>query len=199
LERRARCDHVFDVLVPAGQVAGEAWGGLVRFVGAGADREGVAGLSSLLRKLRGAGDDRRNVGVDPTEIDGKAGWIVGGMKLAASRLVELAHPLTFDLNIATEGVPPPTTRSSITGAGSALELVVTPMIEVRAVTVKAAPAEFAFPCRRPWSARRGLNPGLGLVLDSRFRRSLLQVHSQRSRAAALLDLIGLLAHGGSRH
>lgn len=48
------------------------------------------------------------VGVEPGEIDTAAGWIVDGVKITPSRLVELAHPLVFDANIACEGVPAPT-------------------------------------------------------------------------------------------
>lgn len=49
------------------------------------------------------------VGVAPEAIDTAAGWIVDGVKIKPSRLVELAHiPLVFDANIACEGVPAPT-------------------------------------------------------------------------------------------
>jgi hypothetical protein len=47
-------------------------------------------------------------GCDPWAIE--AGWIVGGEKITGDRLVELAHPLTFDANIACEGVPPPSDK-----------------------------------------------------------------------------------------
>jgi hypothetical protein len=46
------------------------------------------------------------VGVDPAEIG--EGWVVDGVKITQSRLVQLAHPAVFDPNIATEGIPPAT-------------------------------------------------------------------------------------------
>ncbi|HLY86963.1 MAG TPA: hypothetical protein VKO84_10740 [Gaiellaceae bacterium] len=47
------------------------------------------------------------IGCDPHAIDVRAGLIVDGKKITGLRLVELAHPLTFDSNIACGGVPPP--------------------------------------------------------------------------------------------
>lgn len=50
------------------------------------------------------------VGVDPYAIDVQDGWVVDGVKITPSQLVELAHPLVFDPNIATDEIPPPTTE-----------------------------------------------------------------------------------------
>jgi hypothetical protein len=46
------------------------------------------------------------VGVVPEAIE--TGWVVDGVKITPSRLVELAHPAVFNPNIATEEIPPVT-------------------------------------------------------------------------------------------